>query len=158
MPSLANLHVIGHTFRGVRHRITREHYRTECGQSAKLLELGPIQTCRQCFPTFAVPWGEIEGYLGFFRPHNYLKQSSPPFFGRLFEGGFLLALEALIPSDITIGAGSLVTLNDEMALYPEVELLVAPSRWQNPQQIVPAASITFLYGGLGARPAIHEGR
>jgi hypothetical protein len=110
------------------------------------------------FPEFDVPWGVVEGYLGIFRPHNYLKQSSPPSFGRLFNGGLGLALEALIPSDVTVGAGSLLKLNDEMALYPVVELLVAPSRWQNPKQIVPAASLTFLYGGLGARPAIHEGR
>lgn len=110
------------------------------------------------FPTFEVPWGEIEGYAGFFRPHNYLKQKSHSFFRPLFAGELGTAVVALIPSDITIGAGTIFKLTPEMALYPEVELLVAPNRSQNPKQIVPAASLTFHYGGLGARAPIHYGR
>jgi hypothetical protein len=127
-----------------------------------IFDLTPDQVGRrgglEWFPTFAVPWGQIEGYVGLFRPHNYLKQKSYRFLPRLFAGEIGPALATLIPSDITIGAGSLLELGPKTALYPQLELMVVPNRAQNPKQFVPAASLTFFYGRLRSRPQIHDGR
>jgi hypothetical protein len=110
------------------------------------------------FPEFAVPWGTVTGYVGAFRPHNYLKQKSPSFFERLFAGEIVPALGALIPSDLTIGAASLVTLTGSLSIQPEIELMIVPNRAQNPQQFVPAAALTLFYGAAGVAPEVHEGR
>ena len=110
------------------------------------------------FPSFDVPWGTVNGYVGAFRPHNYLKQKSDSFFGRLLGGELGLALVALIPSDLTVGAASLIPLTSTIHLQPELELLIVPNRAQNPHQVVPAASLTIFYGPPSVAPQVHEGR
>jgi hypothetical protein len=93
-------------------------------------------------PTFSVPWGTLTGFIGAYRPHGFLKQSSDSTLNRLARGEFELALLSLVPSDLRLGVRSRIPLGRAAFLEPAVHLLIAPSRWQTPQQIVPAASLT----------------
>jgi hypothetical protein len=104
------------------------------------------------FPEFAVPWGSIRGYAGAFRPHNYMKQKSRSFLGELVRGRALTALVSLIPSDVTIGAATLITIAPGLAVEPQAELLLVLNRPQNPAHVVPAAAVTVHYGALSAVP------
>lgn len=101
------------------------------------------------FPSFDVAWGTIDGYVGIFRPHNYFKQKSRS----VFEG-----LVSLIPSDLTVGARTLLQLAPTLTLEPAAELLLVLNRPQNPAQIVPAASLALHYGAPAAIARVHAGR
>jgi hypothetical protein len=93
-------------------------------------------------PSFSVPWGTLSGFIGAYRPHGFLKQSSDSTLNRLVRGEIDLALISLIPSDLRVGVRSRIPLGRAVFLEPAVHLLIAPSRWQTPQQIVPTASLT----------------
>ena len=109
-------------------------------------------------PAFSLAGNEFNGYVGLFYPRNFLRQDSGSAVGELISGQPLSALGSLIPSDVSLGASTLLALGPSLTFEPEIELALILNRPQNPSQIVLAGAATIHFGAREAITRIHEER